>query len=87
MLEFAIANKYSFFDFGRSTRDEGTYRFKEQWGAVPEPLTWYFQYRDKKPAGQNNDKKNKERFIAVWRKLPLVVTQVLGPVIRRHIPL
>jgi len=26
------------FDFGRSTAGSGTYRFKEQWGAVPRQL-------------------------------------------------
>ena len=87
MLEFAIANKYSFFDFGRSTKDEGTYRFKEQWGAKPEPLTWYFRYRAGNRAGRESEGKNKARFIALWRKLPLVVTHVLGPVIRKRIPL
>jgi FemAB-related protein (PEP-CTERM system-associated) len=29
------------FDFGRSTRDSGTYRFKRQWGALESPLYWY----------------------------------------------
>jgi FemAB-related protein (PEP-CTERM system-associated) len=29
------------FDFGRSTRGSGTYRFKQQWGAQDEPLFWY----------------------------------------------
>ena len=29
------------FDFGRSTRDSGTYHFKRQWGAQEEPLFWY----------------------------------------------
>src|SRR5579862_1001899 len=30
------------FDFGRSTPNEGTYRFKEQWGAHPVPLHWEY---------------------------------------------
>jgi lipid II:glycine glycyltransferase (peptidoglycan interpeptide bridge formation enzyme) len=87
MMEYAIANGYSTFDFGRSTKDEGTYRFKEQWGALPEPLLWYYRYRLKKPAFQTGDGKNKKRFIAVWQKLPLGVTRVLGPILRRQIPL
>jgi FemAB-related protein (PEP-CTERM system-associated) len=28
------------FDFGRSTYNEGTYKFKRQWGAEPIPLAW-----------------------------------------------
>ena len=32
-------------DFGRSTPNEGTYHFKEQWGAQPEPLYWEYVMR------------------------------------------
>ena len=40
-LEFAADNGHRYFDFGRSTPSEGTYRFKQQWGALPKPLYWY----------------------------------------------
>ena len=40
-LEYAADQGYAFFDFGRSTPGEGTYRFKEQWGAKPAPLFWH----------------------------------------------
>ena len=33
MLEFACDNGFDVFDFGRSSVDEGTYKFKKQWGA------------------------------------------------------
>ncbi len=39
-LKFASDNGYDKFDFGRSTPNEGTFRFKKQWGAVPEYLHW-----------------------------------------------
>jgi FemAB-related protein (PEP-CTERM system-associated) len=87
MMEYAIASGYRSFDFGRSTKEEGTYRFKEQWGAKPEPLHWYYHYRRKKPDNPGGDGKNKKRFIAIWRKLPLALTRALGPIIRRQIPL
>ena len=35
MLKFAIQERIAEFDFGRSTPLEGTYQFKEQWGAEP----------------------------------------------------
>jgi hypothetical protein len=28
------------FDFGRSTMNEGTYKFKKQWGCEPTQLHW-----------------------------------------------
>ena len=40
MLEEAIRRGYRFFDFGRSTKGESTYRFKQQWGAEPHALEW-----------------------------------------------
>jgi hypothetical protein len=40
VLEFACQGGYHRFDFGRSTRDQGTFRFKQQWGAAPEGLDW-----------------------------------------------
>ena len=43
VLKFAIANRYKTFDFGRSTIDSGTFRFKKQWGAEPKQLYWHAQ--------------------------------------------
>ncbi len=87
MMEYAIANKYESFDFGRSTKEEGTYRFKEQWGARPEPLYWYYLTRDKISNPLEGNSMKKELFIKVWQKLPLAVTKILGPIIRKQIPL
>ena len=35
ILKKAIDLGYKYFDFGRSTRDANTYKFKKQWGAKP----------------------------------------------------
>ncbi len=42
VLGLCIRHGYRFFDFGRSSKDSGTYRFKKQWGA--EPLQHYWHY-------------------------------------------
>ena len=42
VLAFACEKGYRNFDFGRSTPGEGTYRFKEQWGARPVQLYWHY---------------------------------------------
>ena len=76
------------FDFGRSTFDEGTYKFKLQWGAKPVLLDWL--YLDKQGALEEiSSQKGKFRNIAetVWRKLPLSVVNTIGPRMRRHISL
>jgi FemAB-related protein (PEP-CTERM system-associated) len=88
MLEYACESGYRAFDFGRATRDEGTYRFKEQWGAVPAPLFWYLISLDGKPVDARKSGAERFRWAAhYWRKLPLEVTRILGPRIRKHLSL
>ena len=45
IIEHAIESGRRSLDFGRSTPNEGTYHFKEQWGARPEPLYWEYVMR------------------------------------------
>jgi FemAB-related protein (PEP-CTERM system-associated) len=88
MLEFACDNGYKVFDFGRSTTGEGTYRFKEQWGAVAAPLHWYLiSLNDKSLDPNASGMERYELAGRLWSRLPLVVTKVIGPRIRKHISL
>lgn len=85
MLNYAVINGYVYFDFGRSTPDEGTYKFKEQWGSQPQKLYWY-KY-GKNESALEADSGKKENFVKLWRKIPLSITKILGPLVRRHIHL
>jgi FemAB-related protein (PEP-CTERM system-associated) len=92
MLSYAADHGYRHFDFGRSTPDEGTYRFKAQWGAKPHPMYWYTIHLDKsKPPNhvENETSISKKRAMAVqlWQKLPVPITRIIGPSIRKHIDL
>ena len=88
MLEHACRQGYRAFDFGRSTVDEGTYRFKEQWGAKPAPLHWYRFTRNGLSSNEvTSDGRWMNRAMECWKRLPVPVTRVLGPRIRRHISL
>jgi FemAB-related protein (PEP-CTERM system-associated) len=88
MLEYACDHGYEVFDFGRSTPGEGTYKFKEQWGAVSAPLCWYCISLDGKPLRwERTEAERFEKATQYWKKLPLVVTKVIGPSIRKHIGL
>ena len=88
ILEFACDNGYRVFDFGRSTKGEGTYKFKEQWGAVPRPLFWHYISLDgKSPDPESSGKERFETATHYWKKLPLIVTKIIGPRIRKHISL
>lgn len=88
MLEFACENGYRHFDFGRSTPNEGTYRFKEQWGARPEPIYWYRFARGDQAAEPVVSSKGRLGWaMEGWKRLPVGITRVMGPMIRRHISL
>jgi serine/alanine adding enzyme len=88
MLEYACDNKYKYFDFGRSTPDEGTYRFKQQWGAQPEPLHWNHISLTGRPVNEKASEKSRFNIaIHCWQKLPVTVTGILGPTIRKNIGL
>ena len=88
MLEYGCQQGYKRFDFGRSTVGEGTYRFKEQWGARPEPLFWYrFVHESHARDSLPIEGDNRRRAAEYWKRLPVSVTKVLGPRIRRYISL
>jgi FemAB-related protein (PEP-CTERM system-associated) len=86
-LEFACERGYRVFDFGRSSPGESTYRFKEQWGARPHQLYWYYWLPDGGEMPQVNPKNPKYRAaIKVWQNLPLSLTRYLGPGIVKYLP-
>lgn len=86
MLERAVERGSSHFDFGRSSPDSGTYRFKRQWGAQPEPTTWQYYLRYGDVGAVRPDNPKYQRRIAAWQKLPVWVTRLVGPRIVRGIP-
>ena len=86
-LEFGCQSGYEIFDFGRSTPGEGTFRFKQQWGATPLPLYWHYWTKEGVPIPNISVRNPKYQLaIAVWQMLPLFLTRILGPRIVRNIP-
>jgi len=88
MFEYACDNGIKEFDFGRSTPGEGTYNFKKQWGAKPESLHWHYVSLNGQPINtETNDSSKFNSAIRYWKKLPVPVTRILGPGIRKYIGL
>lgn len=86
-IRFAFGIGAREFDFGRSTPDEGTYKFKKQWGAMPVQLYWQYLLHDGDTMPEVNPKNPKYRFaIQAWQRLPLALSNFLGPHIVRCIP-
>lgn len=87
MLCFAIRGGAEAFDFGRSTVDSGTYRFKAQWGAQPRQLHWHYWLPHGAPVPKLNQSNPKyARAAALWRRLPLWCANLVGPYIVRNLP-
>ncbi len=74
------------FDFGRSSVDSGTYKFKKQWGALPHPTVWQYHVRRGDIGAVRPDNPKYQRRIEVWKRLPLWLTRLVGPSIVRGIP-
>ena len=87
-IQFTQQSGATVFDMGRSTINEGTYRFKAQWGAEAVPLNWEYQLLATSGEMPNVSPANPkfQLAIALWRKLPLSLTTRVGPMIVRAIP-
>ena len=84
LMRHARARGCTAFDFGRSKTRSGAYDFKRNWGFEPAPLSygvWTAPGADKRDADPNSAAH--ARQIAIWRKLPLPVANLLGPMIAR----
>ena len=86
LLYRAIERGSKTFDFGRSSEDSGTYKFKKQWGAQPSPATWQYYVRRGNPLDMRPDASGKQRLIKIWQRLPVWLTKLIGPTIVRGIP-
>lgn len=87
VLKFAIKQNYSQFDFGRSSKDAGTYRFKKQWGARAKQLYWYYWLGNSKaPPSMNPSNPKYAVIISLWKQLPVKLANLLGPTIVKNLP-
>ena len=91
-LAFASDSGYARIDFRRLIPNEGTYKFKAQWGAKPYPLHGHHIYVNKikfiKKTNIHETRSAKMEIAAnLWSKLPLCVANTLGARIRKYISL
>jgi len=86
IIETACKDGYAVFDFGRSSRDAGTFKFKKQWGSEPLELNWYYQMNKGQPPEVNPKDSKFSLMVNAWQKLPLPISNRLGPVLTRWIP-
>jgi FemAB-related protein (PEP-CTERM system-associated) len=86
VMRQAAARGATLFDFGRSKEGTGAFAFKKNWGFEPKPLSYYFNVAEGRAIPENNPLNPKYRLmIAAWKRLPLPVANVLGPMLVRGV--
>ncbi|WP_334013451.1 FemAB family XrtA/PEP-CTERM system-associated protein [Alteromonas sp. S167] len=82
-----IDRKFQWFDFGRSTREAGTFKFKRQWGAREFQHYWYNATRNgfELKEGLNPDNPKFKLPISIWKHLPVDVTNFIGPMVAKDL--
>ncbi len=84
VMRRACERGYRIFDFGRSKVGTGAYDFKRYWGFEPTPLVYEYRLGTAKSLPDKSPLNPKYRlFIEMWKRLPLPIANVLGPLIVR----
>jgi FemAB-related protein (PEP-CTERM system-associated) len=80
LMRRACEKGFRVFDYGRSKRGTGPFDFKKNWGFEPSPLAYEYCLFRRQSIPENNPLNPKYRaLIAMWRRLPIPVANLLGP--------
>lgn len=85
-MEETIRRGGATFNFGRCSPDSGTHRFKRQWGGEDHPLPWAQWSPSGVPATPSPDSAKFRLATSVWSRLPVPVTNLVGPYLARSLP-
>ncbi|MEQ1656019.1 MAG: FemAB family XrtA/PEP-CTERM system-associated protein [Nitrospira sp.] len=87
LMRLGCERGYRLFDFGRSKVGTGAYDFKRHWGFEPRPLPYQYYLRQgaSLPNVSPTNAKLKP-FIEIWKRLPLGITNLVGPRIIKYFP-
>jgi len=86
LMEESVRRGMTSFNFGRCSPDSGTHRFKRQWGSEDQVLPW-LQWSEKGvPSTPNPDSPKFRLATAAWQRLPVGMTNLIGPRLVRVIP-
>ena len=87
LIKDACERGFVRFHLGRSTVQSGGEQFKKKWHAEPVQLFWHYMLRRREQIPELNVQNPRYRLaIKAWQRLPVPVTQMIGPLIARSIP-
>jgi FemAB-related protein (PEP-CTERM system-associated) len=86
VMQRAVERGARLFDYGRSKQDSGSYHFKKHWGFEPRPLPYaYCLVRASEVPNVSPTNHKYSLFIKAWQRLPLPVSNALGPWLARDL--
>lgn len=86
LMEESVRREAATFNFGRCTPGSGTHRFKKQWGTEDRPLAWAQWSPGGVSSTPSPDSAKYRLATRVWQKLPIGLTNAVGPVLARSLP-
>lgn len=87
VLSHACEQQCKRFDFGRCTEGSATHRFKKQWGSQPVQLRWHYWISEgSEPPRLNPDNPKFRLAVAIWKRLPVWLTRLIGPPVVKFLP-
>jgi FemAB-related protein (PEP-CTERM system-associated) len=87
IMRSASHRGFTRFDFGRSKRSTGSYLFKRGWAMIEHPLPYKFHLvRASRMPNLNPTNPRYRPVIEAWKRLPLGVTKLIGPMIVKYLP-
>ena len=86
LMRRACSSGVRVFDFGRSKRGTGSFAFKTHWGFVPQALHYEYKLLRRSEIPAINPLNPRYRFlIALWKRLPLPISNAIGPLVARNL--
>ncbi|MEN7342874.1 MAG: FemAB family XrtA/PEP-CTERM system-associated protein [Pseudomonadota bacterium] len=86
VMERAREAGIQIFDYGRSQRDSGAYRFKKHWGFEPTEMHYQVKLINAREVPEKDPNSAKyKHLVNVWKKLPLPIAGAVGPYLAKRL--
>jgi FemAB-related protein (PEP-CTERM system-associated) len=87
LIERGAQQGFQVFDFGRSKKESGNFEFKKKWNPKIETLAYQVRlFRGKELPNVSPNNPKFKQAADLWKKLPLGLTQIIGPRVVRWFP-
>lgn len=74
------------YDFGRSKKETGPFKYKKHWGFEPQALPYqYFLVKARSVPDVSPANPKYHLFIETWKRMPLPMTRFIGPMVARYL--